>query len=285
MATLGPLPRLWEYHVRAPSALNKHCSSHGVAFERNGLRHIWTGGLKAPGNGAFEQTALILDEYGCAIASSGATVQDHAVRTWFFVSDIDAEYAALVEARKRHFDSIGLTPETHYISSTGIAGRGMNPKDRIHLDAYAIGGLAPEQVRFLTAPQFLGPTHLYGVTFERGTRITYGDRSHVYVSGTASIDPAGTTLHVGEIGKQCQRAIENTEALLRDAGGSLSDVVQLIAYVRDPADGAEVVDFLDRHCGKIPRIVVRAAVCRPNWLVEFECIALLAQDRAGFPEF
>lgn len=276
---------IWEYHVRSQSQLNKRRVSHGVAFDRNGLSHIWSSGLKASGGNALEQTASLLNGYDNALALEGATVRDHAVRTWFFVSDIDAEYAALVDARKSHFNNIGLTAETHYISSTGIAGRSLSPKDRVQLDAYAIGGLAREQVKFLTAPQYLGPTHLYGVTFERGTRIAYGDRSHVYISGTASIDPAGTTLHVGDIGKQCQRALENTEALLRDAEASLSDVVQLIAYVRDPADGGQVIEFLDRHCGKLPRIVVRAAVCRPSWLVEFECIALRAQSRAGFPEF
>ena len=31
-------------------------------------------------------------------------------------------------------------------------------------------------------------TYEYGVTFERGTAVTYGDRRHVFIAGTASID-------------------------------------------------------------------------------------------------
>lgn len=276
---------LWEYHLRGPSIPNKRRVPDGVAVRCSGLSHIWACGLRAPGTSAFEQTDGVLRQFGDLMAPLGATLRDHAVRTWLFVSDIDAEYAGLVAARKQHFERIGLTAETHYLSSTGIAGRGLSPKNRVVLDAYAIAGLSPNQVKFLTAPQYLGPTHLYGVTFERGTRIGYADRNHVYLSGTASIDPAGNTLHLGDIDRQCQRAFENTEALLADAGATRANVVQLIAYVRDAADGPAVSAFLDRQFGKTPRIVVRAAVCRPNWLVEFECIALLAQSQPEMAEF
>jgi enamine deaminase RidA (YjgF/YER057c/UK114 family) len=277
---------LWEYHVRSKTPLVKRCCPNGIALEHSGRAHLWTSGLvHESADGAFGQTEALLHTYETELAQAGANLRDHAVRTWFYLYDIDGDYKALVEARKRHFQARGLTAETHYIASTGIAGRSQSSKHRVSLDAYAISHLDPSQVKYLSAPRFLGPTHLYGVTFERGTRVAYGDRSHVYLSGTASIDPSGNTLHVGDIKRQCERAMQNTEALLDDAGGGLSDLAQLIAYVRDPADGLVVSNFPASTCPKVPRVVVRAPVCRPNWLVEFECVALLDNRNPDFAEF
>lgn len=277
---------LWEYHVRGRAPLEKKRTNSGVAFEHAGRTHLWSTSLMDPSRkGALAQTEAVLRAYESELAGTGATIRDHAVRTWFYLSDIDAEYADLVEARKRYFDKIGLTRDTHYIASTGIAGRAVSPTSRVSLDAYAVQNLAPAQIKYLSAPELLGPTHLYGVTFERGTCVAYRDRSHVFISGTASIEPSGRTVHIGNIRRQCGRALENTEALLADAGGNMSDLAQLIAYVRDPADGAIVEEYLNRTCPDVPRVVVRAPVCRPSWLVEFECIAFLPNNNPTLSVF
>ncbi|MGC4067123.1 MAG: Rid family hydrolase [Polyangiaceae bacterium] len=277
---------LWDYHVRSQSPITKRARSNGVELERDGLVHLWTTGLVGAGSiGAYAQTESVLRDYERELQSLGATLRDHAVRTWFYVYDVDTEYAGLVEARKRHFESIGLTENTHYITSTGIAGRGASPVHRVALDAYAIRDIDQRRLRFLSAPEYLGPTHLYGVTFERGTRIAYGDRSHAFISGTASIDPEGRTLHVGDIERQCRRAFENVSALLADAGGSFADVAQLTVYVRDGADGPFVERFLEDQFPNLPSVIVRAPVCRPSWLVEIECIAVIPNDDPNLSEF
>ncbi|MFN2115781.1 MAG: sugar phosphate nucleotidyltransferase, partial [Anaerolineae bacterium] len=49
----------------------------------------------------------------------------------------------------------------------------------------------------------------YGVTFERGIRIRFGDRSHLHISGTASIDKCGEIVHPGDILKQTERTVAN----------------------------------------------------------------------------
>ena len=59
------------------------------------------------------------------------------------------------------------------------------------MDTYAVKGLQPGQIQFLYAPTHLNPTYEYGVTFERGTAVTYGDRKQIFISGTASIDNKG----------------------------------------------------------------------------------------------
>ena len=110
-----------------------------------------------------------------------------SIRTCFFVRDVDVNYAGVVKGRKEEFVRLGLTEKTHYLASTGIQGQIADSRSLVLLDAYAVDGLQAEQIRFLHAPEYLNPTYEYGVTFERGTAVEYGDRKHIFISGTASI--------------------------------------------------------------------------------------------------
>jgi enamine deaminase RidA (YjgF/YER057c/UK114 family) len=207
------------------------------------------------------------------------------VRTWLFVENIGANYEGVVAARRECFREHGLTPETHFIASTGIEGTGAEPRAKVMLDAHAIAGMQPGQITFLAAPDHLSPTHVYGVTFERGTQVAYRDRTHVLISGTASIDPQGRMLHAGDVSRQLDRALENVDALLREAGATLRDLGVLIAYIRDPSDQAIVREQLRACCGAAPCEVVVAAICRPGWLVEVEGVAIRGAARPELPAF
>ncbi|MEI6297364.1 MAG: Rid family hydrolase, partial [bacterium] len=124
-----------------------------------------------------------------------------------------------------------------------------------------------------------------GVTFERGTTVAYRDRTHVVISGTASIDPRGEILHAGDVSRQLDRALENVSALLHGAGATLRDMGVLIAYVRNPGDQATVHEQLRERCGPVPIEVVVAAICRPGWLVEVEGMATISASRPDLPAF
>lgn len=95
------------------------------------------------------------------------TLASHCVRTWFFVQNVDVNYAGVVKARKEVFITQNLTEKTHYIASTGIEGRHADPSVLVQMDSYAVDGLEPGQIQFLYAPTHLNPTYEYGVTFER----------------------------------------------------------------------------------------------------------------------
>ena len=104
----------------------------------------------------------------------------------------------------------------------------------MQLDNYAVIGIDPKkQVKHLYAPTHLNPTYEYGVSFERGTRVDYGDRRQVFISGTASIDNKGNILHVGDIRKQTERMWENVDALLKEAECGFDDVSQMIVYLTE----------------------------------------------------
>ena len=121
---------------------------------------------------------------------------------------------------------------------------------RVSLDSYAISGLRTGQVEFLCAPDHLCPTHDYGVTFERATAVSYADRRHIFISGTASIDHEGRILHPGNVIGQLDRTLENIEALLAKAGANLGDLASILVYLRDPAEGALVEAALVERIGR-----------------------------------
>ena len=177
-----------------------------------------------------------------------------------------------------------LTENTHYIASTGIGGRHADPKVLVQMDSYAIGGLQPGQVKYLYAPTHLNPTYEYGVTFERGSYVEYGDRRHVFISGTASINNRGEVVHVGDVRQQTLRMWENVETLLAEAGCSYDDVAHMVVYLRDTADYAVVKQLYDERFPKKPKVFLLARVCRPGWLVEMECMAI-KDTESSYPNF
>jgi enamine deaminase RidA (YjgF/YER057c/UK114 family) len=188
----------------------------------------------------------------------------------------------VVKARTAFFDRQGLTADTHYIASTGIEGRTAGYSSFVTMDALAVAGLKEAQIQFLHAPLFLNRTSEYGVTFERGAAITFGDRRHIYISGTASINHQGDVVHPGDILLQTQRTLRNIEALLKEANASLHDIKQAIVYLRDTADYTVVEQFLRKET-PLNYLIVIAPVCRPAWLIEIECIAVTADGNPCFP--
>lgn len=284
----APMPAakfaLWAWHL---------CDARGITTDgrntscrRGDLTHHWSAGLIDPTeDSAHEQTKSVVEHYEVWLQARGMNTADNVVRTWWFVQNIDADYHGLVEARRDFFHTHGLTPQTHYIASTGIEGTHRDVAARVSLDSYAIAGLRAEQVEQLCAPDHLCPTHDYGVTFERATAVSYSDRRHVFISGTASIDHTGNILHEGDVIRQLGRTLENIEALLAKADANLGDLASIIVYLRDPADGAAIESALSDRLGSVPRVMVEAPVCRPGWLIEIEGIAIVSCHRPELPAF
>lgn len=246
-------------------------------YEHNGYRHYCTAGDYAheavEKGGPYRQTMELLEVYEEQLKARGCFIEKDCIRTWFFVRDVDINYLDVVEARKENFLSNGMSNQTHYITSTGIEGCVADPRVTVLMDTYAIRGVEEGQIQFLYANDHLSPTYDYGVTFERGVRLNFGDRLKVYLSGTASIDSKGDIVHAGDVVQQVHRTWTNVEALLKEAECSMEDIMQLIVYLRDLADYSCVNEMFDRKFPGVPKLIVLAPVCRPGWLVEMECIA------------
>lgn len=279
----GSKVALWMY-LQTNAAVEQ--ADETLVVRRNGYTHLWHMGMEhATGNSA-QQTEALLTRYEAELEKHNATLRDHCVRTWFYVRDVDTNYAGLVTARLENFIEQGLTPETHYISSTGIGGHPVDRKALVQLGGYALTQFLPGQQRYLYALSHMNRTIEYGVTFERGTLLEFGDRAHIYISGTASIDNKGNVVHVGDIVQQTQRMWENVEQLFEEAQMTMEeDAAHFIVYLRDTADYDTVQQLFKQRFPDIPTVITLAPVCRPEWLIEMECIAIAPRHNETYRPF
>ena len=92
-------------------------------------------------------------------------------------------------------------------------------------------------------------------------------------------------MHLSDIRRQSERALENVTALLSGQGAKLSDMAYLIVYVRNITEAPKVMDAIAPYIPKdIPLILVKGAVCRPSWLVEIEGVGFI-EEHFEYPEF
>lgn len=251
--------------------------------EKGNYRYLRTSNNTSTEAGGYLQTIDLLETYEENLEAMNMKIADNCVRTWFFVQDVDTNYPQVVKGRKENFIRQNLTKDTHFIASTGIEAKS-GGKALVKMDALAISPLQPEQIRYLYAPTHLNPTYEYGVTFERGSVVEFGDRKHVFISGTASINNKGEVLYSGNVENQTQRMWENVETLLKEGESSYNDVNYIIVYLRDIADTTRVDHLFEERFPHIPRVLVLAPVCRPTWLIEMECMATIPASNKRFAD-
>lgn len=273
---------VWIYIQKGSKVANENGM---IVSEHNGYRHLWKMGMHEHKGDSAWQTESLLISYEEVLQNFNANIADNCIRTWFFVRDVDTQYAGMVKARKMNFEEQGLTEHSHYIASTGIGGLPADTRALVQMGTYAVTGFEEAQERYLYAPTHLNPTYEYGVTFERGTLMEYGDRAHVFISGTASINNRGEVMHIGDIVKQTKRMWENVEKLLEEANTTFDDVMQIIVYLRDVADYQTVKEMFEERFPDTPYVITLAPVCRPTWLIEMECIAVAERNNPQFRDF
>src|SRR5947199_10033898 len=63
-------------------------------------------------------------------------------------------------------------------------------------------------------------------SFSRGIRLELGNVVVIIISGTASIDEHGVSIHIGDFRAQLRRVFANIKALLEKEGATWKDVVR-----------------------------------------------------------
>ena len=127
-------------------------------------------------------------------------------------------------------------------------------------------------------------------SFSRGLRVDLGNIAILLISGTASIDEHGNSVHIGDFRAQLRRTYSNITGLLTAEGATWKDVVRTTCYLRDierdyAAFNEERTEFF-RQQGLDPLPAstgIQAILCRPELLVEIEAIAIVATDRREQP--
>jgi 2-iminobutanoate/2-iminopropanoate deaminase len=145
--------------------------------------------------------------------------------------------------------------------------------------------------RAIQAPDVLNEAYAYRPrpsSFSRGLSVELPGASMLFLSGTASVDEEGRTVHPGDFQAQCLRTFRNLTRLLASENASWHDIVRTTCYLRDIERDYDLfndmrtlfltavdVDPLPASTG------IQARLCRSDLLVEIEAIAMVPRERAG----
>ena len=139
--------------------------------------------------------------------------------------------------------------------------------------------------RAISAPDVLNEAYDYDKpsSFSRGMRVELpGGASMLFLSGTASVDESGATVHGGDFEAQCLRTFRNMTRLLVAEGATWHDVVRTTCYLRDierdydAFNEMRTVFMSSIGLDPLPASTgIQARLCRSDLLVEIELIAIL----------
>jgi enamine deaminase RidA (YjgF/YER057c/UK114 family) len=101
--------------------------------------------------------------------------------------------------------------------------------------------------------------------------------SYVYVSGTTGVDPRTGAQAGDTIQAQVRQALTSCEAILREGGATLDDVVEVGVLLSDPADFAGMNEEYARWFPTDPptRYAARLGVEVPGLLVSIRMTAVV----------
>lgn len=148
---------------------------------------------------------------------------------------------------------------------------------------------APVAKRAITNLGVLNEAYAYAKpsSFSRGMRIDLNGLTILLISGTASIDEQGKSVHVGDFRAQLRRTYENITGLLVSEGCTWHDIVRTTCYLRDIDRDYEAFNeertkfFAEQGLDPLPASTgIQAHLCRPELLVEIEAIAMFIPEKA-----
>lgn len=205
-------------------------------------------------------------------------------RTWFYLHDILDWYGDFNATRNQEFDRMGLRRSdlsTTIPASTGIFG--CNPRGGwcvFDLLAVQSRNGSPADVCRLSNPrQSEAPD--YGSAFSRGLALTTEGCRYLFISGTASIDDQGRSVHLDDFESQTERTLDTVATLIEVGGGSIKDICQATAFVKRREDIAALTDILaQRGMDGLPVVHALGDVCREELLFELDATAVLP-NRGG----
>lgn len=141
----------------------------------------------------------------------------------------------------------------------------------------------PIEKRAITNHGVLNEAYAYArpSSFSRGMRIDLNGLTILLISGTASIDEAGKSVHIGDFRAQTRRTFANITGLLASEGATWKDIVRTSCYLRDIDRDYETFNeertafYQSQGLDPLPASTgIQAKLCRPELLVEIEAIAM-----------
>ncbi len=214
---------------------------------------------------AFDNIDKLLKEQGYSFHD--------VVRTWLYLDKLLEWYDVLNRVRDEFFEEHnvfgGFVPASTGIGCANTLGAeiivgaiAMRPKD----------GRATKAI--LDSPLQCSALD-YRSSFSRAAEIVTPEWRTVFVSGTASIEPGGETVHHDDADKQVELTMEVVKAILETRNMTFKDSVRAIAYIKRPEDRPAWQNWLKAN--GLPADYAQeiiADVCRDDLLFELELDAV-----------
>jgi len=247
--------------------------AYGRYFEINHVRHYFFSNYSNSNNAVnSEKVYNLFCRLQDDLTKQGVTFRNVA-RTWIFLDDILAWYNDFNSARSRFYEEFELLTDV-IPSSTGI-GVGNYSASSLVISGYGVSSDHPGlDIKVVPSP-LQCPATDYSSSFSRAVEVNDGNSRRLFVSGTASIDQEGITLHNEDIESQIVHTMRVVEAILETRKLSWKSMVRAIAYFTDTA----YIDIFLEYCKNNmidtgPVLVVNGTICRDDLLFEIEVDAI-----------
>lgn len=126
-------------------------------------------------------------------------------------------------------------------------------------------------------PEIIQPKSVHstaGVGYSHVARV--GDT--VYIAGQIALNRSGNLVGKDDIEAQTQQAFENLQAILKELGGSLKDIVKMTTYLTDRSQLEAFRRVRNRYLSDpFPpnTLLFISGLAQPEYLVEIEAVAAL----------
>ncbi len=262
----------------------------GRGWNRNGAAFLMLHGIhdikKNPeaDNSREQQTSRMFDRTERILQEASGSYKN-VVRTWIFLADILDWYGEFNKVRNAKYQQFGFiadstgkveTEQIYLPASTGI--EGANPYNAaVVMDVLAV---IPKSGASITVEPTSGVKQKspfrYGSAFSRAMSIREPNTNIILVSGTASIDEQGKSVHLGDTRLQILKTIEVVDALINEEKASLKDICDATVFLKKLED-FEIYQQTAIECGLegIPAVCVIADVCRDELLFELDATVAL----------
>lgn len=226
--------------------------------------------------GHVAQATAMFDNIGEGVQAHGFRY-NQVVRTWIYVRRLLEWYDDLNRIRTAKYHSVGLGGPggVAHPASTGIQCFSDDEECIVDVLALDTDGRSAVATPIRNSPR-QDSSFNYGSAFSRGMTFEIEGKRTVHISGTASINTAGLSTHLGDAECQSLETMMSIAAILEEQGGTLKNITSATLFCKDRASWAawqrvsrllQIPDF--------PKVCVLADVCRGNLLVEMEAVAVI----------
>ena len=199
----------------------------------------------------------------------------NVIRMWNYLDDLLNWYGDFNDMRTDFFNKHDVFNNI-IPAGTGI-GAG-NPSGAAYVgDLMAIKPKNATKA-FAVASPLQCPAVDYKSSFSRAVELDLSNHRYLSISGTASIEPGGKTVHLDDVPGQIELTMQVVDAILKSRDMDWSDTVKAIAYFADIKDARLFDEYLKKNnYPQLPVAISHADVCRHDLLFEIELEAVKAK--------